>query len=377
MPYDVDCSWIEDRELTLGGTGAAAGVGASESEQYLSAFYFAIVTVTGVGYGDILPETGEEKKFVVGAIMFGAFLYAYIIGDFSNLLKNLSQERDKFDEKMRSVNDLLGYIDVDPATRMKVQNFYDFKFLSKEGSASIIDELPTAIQTELIQQKYSSLIEKVPFFATLQTSAVVDLCRAMVPFTVSPGDFILEKGEWNQELLILSKGTARTPGKDGNGNFTTFDVGAFWGEMQFLGLTQQRSTSVVADLYCEVVGIKPQSILPGTQAHRNLMAYGNMRAEMQKKTASGETVDMAAMKLEFDRAIADDEEEEEEMPTPSARGFGAKAATSGRNDAAVMGMLAEMQDQAREMNRQRAEHVASAAELEKMFNVFKKRIRSR
>jgi hypothetical protein len=123
-PYDVNCDWIKDRSATFGGTGFADGIGASDSEQYLSAFYFSLVTVTTVGYGDILPETPDEKRFVVTAIMLGAFLYAYIIGDFSNLLKNLSQERDNFDAKMRSVNDLLAYIDASPGIRMKVQNFY-------------------------------------------------------------------------------------------------------------------------------------------------------------------------------------------------------------------------------------------------------------
>ena len=41
----------------------------------------------------------------------------------------------------------------------------------------------------------------------------------------------MEKGEWNHELLILSKGSARTPDKGDDGRYTTFDVGAFWGEM--------------------------------------------------------------------------------------------------------------------------------------------------
>jgi hypothetical protein len=39
----------------------------------------------------------------------------------------------------------------------------------------------------------------------------------------------MEKGEWNYELLIMSKGTARSPSEDGR--HTTYDAGAFWGEM--------------------------------------------------------------------------------------------------------------------------------------------------
>lgn len=78
-PHNVDCGWIQSRLTTFGGTGYADGVGASEGEQYLSAIYFAMVTLTTVGYGDILPNTTGEKQFVMTCIVFGAFLYAYLL----------------------------------------------------------------------------------------------------------------------------------------------------------------------------------------------------------------------------------------------------------------------------------------------------------
>ena len=34
-PYDVDCSWIQNRLHTVGGTGYADAVGAESNEQYL------------------------------------------------------------------------------------------------------------------------------------------------------------------------------------------------------------------------------------------------------------------------------------------------------------------------------------------------------
>lgn len=107
----------------------------------------------------------QEKQFVMACIIFGAFLYAYIIGDFSNLLSNLSHERDQYDStaigfnfsashthttgrvwvlshdissllmlfhfiavchvgKMRSMNDLLAYIDVPTETKYKVSKIF-------------------------------------------------------------------------------------------------------------------------------------------------------------------------------------------------------------------------------------------------------------
>lgn len=135
------------------GTGDLDAVGASEGTQYSAAFYFALVTVTTVGYGDILPETDGEKKFVVIAILLGAFLYAYIIGDFSNMLGNISKERNDYvgwhpasvsplsvmcwltlemlslqDQHMRTVNELLTHVHAKPVLRTKVLDYYEFKY---------------------------------------------------------------------------------------------------------------------------------------------------------------------------------------------------------------------------------------------------------
>ena len=66
-PYDVNCDWIYDR-LTPGkdGTGDADGVGAAERTQYLAAFYFCLVTLTTVGYGDKAPVSAGGR--VVGLV---------------------------------------------------------------------------------------------------------------------------------------------------------------------------------------------------------------------------------------------------------------------------------------------------------------------
>ena len=102
-------------------------------------------------------------------IILGAFLYAYIIGDFSHLLTNLSQERDDFDKKMRTINGLLSFIDAPPDVRHKVQNYYDFKFENKEGSTGLMDEMPASLQVALVKHRYgaSERAKRAPFRAVL------------------------------------------------------------------------------------------------------------------------------------------------------------------------------------------------------------------
>ena len=132
----------------------------------------------------------------------------------------------------------------------------------------------------------------------------------------------MEKGDWNDELLILNKGSARTKGKVGDPGFTTFDAGAFWGELQFLALERRRTLSVYASTYCEIGSLSPANIKRlryGEVITNRLKAYATMRQKLEVKLSAGEKVDMDAALEELQRGYREEEEAEfEKVVAPPA-----------------------------------------------------------
>ena len=51
--------------------------------------YWALVTITSVGYGDICPENPSEMRWCMVLILLGAFLWAYIIGNACGIASSL------------------------------------------------------------------------------------------------------------------------------------------------------------------------------------------------------------------------------------------------------------------------------------------------
>ena len=73
--------------------------------QYLSSFYWALVTIMTVGYGDITPQNTEEKTYCVFTILFGCLMFPYSINCIGFIIQNMKKDQTRF-EFLYSIYDL-------------------------------------------------------------------------------------------------------------------------------------------------------------------------------------------------------------------------------------------------------------------------------
>lgn len=62
-------------------------------------FYFVIVTLTTVGYGDVIPKTYNEKVLAIILILIGIFVFSTITAAMSSFLTDRILEGDEEDIK--------------------------------------------------------------------------------------------------------------------------------------------------------------------------------------------------------------------------------------------------------------------------------------
>ena len=72
--------------------------------QYNAAIYWAMVTITTIGYGDVVPKTNPERMFVTFAMLIGAGAYGYMVGSICGLLSNMSSIDQQLHAKIDGFN---------------------------------------------------------------------------------------------------------------------------------------------------------------------------------------------------------------------------------------------------------------------------------
>ena len=77
------------------------------SNSLFESFYFVIVTLTTVGYGDITPQTYNEKILTMILILIGIVIFSTITASMSSYLTDnmIESEDDGIEEVKKSVDE--------------------------------------------------------------------------------------------------------------------------------------------------------------------------------------------------------------------------------------------------------------------------------
>eukprot|EP00854_Cymbomonas_tetramitiformis_P021920 gene21920-26395_t len=70
---------------------------------YFASLYFSVMTVTTIGYGDIVPVTTIERIFDIIAMLFGGLIFGYIIGAVGNVVQQRSAKENEYYTSMSNL----------------------------------------------------------------------------------------------------------------------------------------------------------------------------------------------------------------------------------------------------------------------------------
>ena len=74
--------------------------------KYIASCYWATVTCTTVGYGDILPTNNYELLWAMCIIVFGVAIFSYILSDLSSKFSEITRSNASNQERIQQIDQL-------------------------------------------------------------------------------------------------------------------------------------------------------------------------------------------------------------------------------------------------------------------------------
>jgi voltage-gated potassium channel len=240
----VSSSWV-----------AAAGIAdAPAASQYLRSIYWAIVTTTTVGYGDITPQRDVEYIYSLVVLGLGASMYAVMIANIASILANLDRRKIEFWSREEAMERFLHSREVSRETVQRVRGYHAYMWDRYRGmnEYALFDDLPTSMRVDVLREISTDLVAHVPMFRHSPPALRDALLTALRPLSFVPGTVAVREGDIADGIYFVSGGRLSVQRQAGTTPDIELGPGEYFGDLSLM-LDERRTASLVTRDYCDLL----------------------------------------------------------------------------------------------------------------------------
>jgi voltage-gated potassium channel len=239
----IACGWILIYPIEPGGDIVT---------YYIRSFYWALTTLTTIGYGDITPNNNIGMIYTCFIMIIGVGMYGVVIGNITRMMALADRHKEQSREKMSDLLMFMKHYKIPENLQQSAINHYNHLFSKRlsENDEKIIADLPHALQNEMQIYMKIKLISGIPIFAHCPHQCLKEVAVCLEQIYSSPNEKIISIGEIGNEMFILAHGSVDIILESGERVASLHD-GQIFGEIALLNETK-RTANVQSNVYCDL-----------------------------------------------------------------------------------------------------------------------------
>nr|ASM90225.1 potassium channel AKT1 [Sesuvium portulacastrum] len=261
-----------DRKATWIGSTVEDFLQFSIWTRYVMSVYWAITTMSTVGYGDLHPVNKYEMLFDIFYMLFNLGLTSYLIGNMTNLVVHGSSRTRKYRDSIQAASSFAQRHQLPLRLQEQMLAHICLKYRTdSEGlqQQEILESLPKAIRSSISVHLFYSLVNTVYLFRGVSSDLLFQLVSEMKAEFFSPNEDVILQNEAPTDFYIIVNGSVDLLQKSMNRAEQIVGVakkGDIFGEVGVLCYRPQLFT-VRTKRLCQLLRINRTSFLNIVQAN--------------------------------------------------------------------------------------------------------------
>ena len=185
------------------------------TSRYITAFYWALMSVSTVGYGDITANTDWEMMVTCLTMLFGALVFAGITGMLSARMMSQKGAIQLYNTKMDEVLNYVRDMKIPTHMRRRVESHYLKLWETKAiyNEQEILQRLPIAISGPVIDYLYMATMSTASLFTQQMDPScphgqeiLVQIATQLSHEVATPNTCIIRQGEYGSKMYLIGDG---------------------------------------------------------------------------------------------------------------------------------------------------------------------------
>lgn len=284
-------------------------------QKYLAAMYWAMMTLSTVGYGDITPTSDWGRLYCMIAMVIGGAFYGYIIGTTTSIVSDMDLNARAFYDRMDLIQAWLdGHDDQSDSPmpkmlRRRVRKHFKMVLSAKSAmdDSSVTSELSPELRADTAFFIINEQVRCNPMFFGISNSALANLVGIVQKNHTNKNECIVRTGDPGIAMYILVDGAARydkgvkwkPPGAGGtSATFQQLLDGDSFGEEIIFGMEETYLYTITAISACSFHSISEDGF---QDQYKNMPDLRNQMYAcfMKSRSALESDIDAAQAEQEF------------------------------------------------------------------------------
>jgi CRP-like cAMP-binding protein len=230
---------------------------------YIISLYWAITTLTTVGYGDIHAFNNLEKLFSICWMVFSVYFLSFVIGSLTNMLSSIDTKESILTNKLAAIDEFAIETKIDKKVLHKLK--HAIRYTNEKSGFSwtykkdIFDELPRDLRYEISIAMYGGAAKNLHFFRDKDPAVVTAIVPFLVPMLIQAEDFVYRRNEYAEEIYFITKGKVSYLYLDDTKPIRPVRQGNYFGDIEII-LHKERIYSTKAHSNTELLSMNKQII---------------------------------------------------------------------------------------------------------------------
>ncbi|KAL0963949.1 hypothetical protein UPYG_G00315690 [Umbra pygmaea] len=204
-------------EMGAGSAGGGLGViqsggklagGPSVRSSYVSSLYFALSSLTSVGFGNVSANTDSEKIFSICTMLIGALMHAVVFGNVTAIIQRMYSRRSLYHTRTKDLKDFIRVHRLPKALEQRMLECFQTTWSVNNGIdvSELLKDFPDELRADIAMHLNKELLQ-LPLFESASRGCLRSLSLIIKTSFCAPGEFLIRQGDALQAIYFVCSGS--------------------------------------------------------------------------------------------------------------------------------------------------------------------------